>query len=84
MSDLFGNHIVGFPTRRLICQKQWCKQVLLLSLVLIHSEVTLAVSTIIGQCTSLCITISRQLVAEPHSSHGCHFVKNYPLSLNTV
>ena len=21
MSDLFGNHIVGFPTRRLICVK---------------------------------------------------------------
>ena len=21
MSDLFGNHIVGFPTRRLICNK---------------------------------------------------------------
>ena len=21
MSDLFGNHIVGFPTRRLICSK---------------------------------------------------------------
>ena len=37
MSDLFGNHIVGFPTRRLICELQmtgtvaeWFKYCLLL------------------------------------------------------
>ena len=23
MSDLFGNHIVGFPTRQLICLEIW-------------------------------------------------------------
>ena len=25
MSDLFGNHIVGFPTRWLKCNNTWCK-----------------------------------------------------------
>ena len=25
MADLFGNHIVGFPTRRLRCMKFWIK-----------------------------------------------------------
>ena len=27
MSDLFGNHIVGFPTRRLICRLDWSAKV---------------------------------------------------------
>ena len=26
MSDLFGNHIVGFPTRRLICNEDMLAQ----------------------------------------------------------
>ena len=41
MSDLFGNHIVGFPTRRLICKYMWLLQTMSIVIVKTISDLNM-------------------------------------------
>ena len=55
MSDLFGNHIVGFPTRRLVCYYSQ-----FLCLLMTHAHSTFIVGELFG--LGLCIKYESYLV----------------------
>ena len=52
MSDLFGNHIVGFPTRWLICIASWFMKII--SILALSSDANISLGYNAGACL-LCV-----------------------------
>ena len=74
MSDVFGNHIVGFPTRRLIF--------LVFNQVLYHGEHKKVLCTIIGMSGLICTRCKHSLISFWREAHlPCSFALNKGLQL---